>query len=175
VLIGDSAVRHNSFFVTLAFLAGLGIGVFARTAATAASRQNDTHAADLAAIEKLHRADEECTLTQDPECLTKLWSDDGVNVDVPGAPVVGIKALGVMYVKFRAQYPEFKVLKYAPDYKDMQTAIVDSWAIEVGANTDVVYKMFANAAAINVPRTRGMRLLKRQPDGSWKFLLCCMK
>ena len=168
-------MRQISFFVTVAFLAGLGIGAFTRTAAIATSQQNDTHAADLAAIEKLHRADEECTLTQDPKCLTALWSDDGVKVDVPGAPVAGIKALGDMYVKFRAQYPEFKVLKYAPDYRGMQTAIVDSWAIEVGANTDAVYKMSANAAPISVPRTKGMRLLKRQPDGSWKFALCCMK
>jgi len=175
VLIDDSAMRQNSLFATVAFLAGLGVGVFIRTAAVPASQKNDVHAADLAAIEKLHRADEECTLTQDPKCLTALWADDGVKVDVPGGPVVGLKALGEMYGKFRTQYPEFKVLKYAPDYKYMQTASVDGWAIEVGARTDAVYRMSANAAPINVPRTKGMRLLKRQSDGSWKFALCCMK
>jgi hypothetical protein len=83
---------------------------------------------DLAAIEKLHKADEECTLTQDPACLTALWSDDGINLGFPGPPVVGIKAMGEAYAKFREQYPEFKVVKYAPDYKSSQIAIVDEWA-----------------------------------------------
>lgn len=165
---------RTPIFVTIAFLAGLGIGVFTRSAAVAASQQKNMQAADWAAIEKLHRADEACTRTQDPACLTALWSDDGVKVDVPGGPVVGIKALGEMYAKFRAQYPEFQVLKYAPDYKDMQPAIVDGWAVEVGG-TAVTYKMSANATPVTTPRTKGMRLLKRQSDGSWKFALCCMK
>jgi hypothetical protein len=165
-------VRRISLFVTIAFLGGLGIGVFTRSAAVAASQQNDTRVADLAAIDKLNKADEACTLTQDPAGLTALWSDDGVKVDVPRGPAVGIKALGEMYAKFRAQYPEFKVLKYAPDYKDMQTAIVDGWAIEVGG-TAATYKMSASAIPVTTPSTKGMRLLKRQPDGSWKFALCC--
>ena len=90
-------------FVMAAFLAGLGIGLFARSAVLAAPQQADTRAADLVAIEKLHRADEECTLSQDPACLTVLWSDNGVKVDAPGGPLVGIKALGEMYAKARAQ------------------------------------------------------------------------
>jgi hypothetical protein len=163
-----------SGFVTIAFLAGLGVGLIVRGSVAAAPQQTDTHAADLAAIEKLHKADEECTLTQDPACLTALWSDDGIKVDTSGAPVVGTKALGEMYAKFRAQYPEFKVLKYAPDYKSMQTVIVDVWAIEVG-RTDAIIKMSANADPMTVPNNKGMRLLKRQSDGSWKFAVCCMK
>jgi hypothetical protein len=168
-------MRQTSSFVTLAFIAGLASGVFVRSAAMAAPQQADTHAADLAAIAKLHRADEECTLTQDPACLTALWSDDGIKVDVPGGPVMGIKAIGEMFAKLRAQYPEFRVLKYAPHYEDMQTAIVDGWAIEVGSNTDAIYKMSANATPVTVPKVKGMRLLKRQPDGSWKFAVCCMR
>jgi hypothetical protein len=168
-------MRQTSLFVTLTFVAGLGIGLFVRSAVMAAPGQADIHAADLAAIEKLHRADEQCTVTQDPACLTALWSDDGIKVDVPGGPVMGIKAIGEMFAKFRAQYPEFKVLKYAPHYEDMQTAIVDEWAIEVGSNTDATYRMSANATPVTVPKTKGMRLLKRQTDGSWKFAVCCMK
>jgi len=77
----------------------------------AAHRQSDTRAAYLAVIQKLHKADEECTLAQDPACLTALWSDDGINLGFPGPPVVEIKAIGEAYAKFREQYPEFKVLK----------------------------------------------------------------
>lgn len=165
---------RTSALVAIAFLAGLGIGLFARSSVVAAPRQTDMHAADLAAIAKLHRADEECTLTQEPACLTALWSDDGIKVDAPGGPVVGIKAIGEMYAKMRAQYPEFQVLKYAPDYNTMQTAIADEWAIEVGSAA-AIYKMSANATPITAPTTKGMRLLKRQSDGSWKFAVCCMK
>src|SRR5271154_4202636 len=139
-----------SGFVTIAFLSGLGTGLFARTSVVAAPQQTDTRAADLAAIETLHRADEECTLTQDPKCLTTLWSDDGVNLGFAGPPVVGIKPMGEAYAKFRAEYPAFQVLKYAPDYKDMQTAIVDGWAIEVGY-IDATYRMSANAPPVSAP------------------------
>ncbi len=159
--------------IALVFLAGLAIGYYAR-GAIGSLQHKDAHSADLAAIEKLHRADEVCTLTQDPKCLTTLWSEDGINLGFPGPPVVGIKAMGDAYAKFRADYPDFQVLKYAPDYKDMQTAIVDEWAVEVGY-TDATFKMSANAAAVSPPRTKGMRLLKRQSDGSWKFALVGLK
>jgi len=165
-------MRRISVFVTIAFLAGLGVGLAARGVVMAAPQQNDTRAADLAAIEKLHKADEDCTLTQDPNCLTALWSDDGINLGFPGPPVVGLKAIGEAYAKFRTERPDFQVLKYSTDIKDVQ--IVDEWAIEVGY-TDATFKMSANAAPVNFPKTRGMRLLKRQSDGSWKFALVGLK
>jgi hypothetical protein len=40
--------------------------------------------------------------------------DDGVNLGFPGARVVGIKARGEAYGKFRTDYADFQVLKYAP-------------------------------------------------------------
>ena len=165
-------MRRISVFVTIAFLAGLGVGLAARGVVMAAPQQNDTRAADLAAIEKLHKADEDCTLTQDPDCLTGLWSDDGINLGFSGPPVVGLKAIGEAYAKFRTERPDFQVLKYSTDIKDVQ--IVDEWAIEVGY-TDATFKMSANAAPVNFPKTRGMRLLKRQSDGSWKFALVGLK
>lgn len=159
--------------IALAFLVGLAIGYYAR-GVIGSLQHKDAHSTDLAAIEKLHRADEECTLTQAPHCLTTLWSEDGINLGFAGPPVVGIKDMGNAYAKFRADYPDFQVLKYAPDYKDMQTVIVDEWAIEVGY-TDAIFKISANAAPISPPRTKDMRLLKRQSNGSWKFALVGLK
>ncbi len=163
-------MRRISVFVTIAFLAGLGIGFFARSAGIGTPHRTDTHAADLAAIEKLHRADVAATLTQDPSALTTLWSDDGVNLQT-SPPVVGIKAIGETYQKFRADYPDFKVLKYAPEYKDVQVA--NGWAIEViyGEST---YKMSAKDDPVSV-QGKAMRVLKRQSDGSWKFALVGLK
>ena len=157
-------MRRTSVFVIIAFLAGLGIGYFARS--TMLQRKN-MHTADLAAIEKLHKADVDATLTQDPSYLTKLWSDDGINLGFPGPPVVGIKAMGDAYAKFRPDYPDFKVLKYAPEIKDVQ--IADDWAIEVG-DFAATYMTSPKDNPVSV-NDKGMRVLKRQSDGSWKFAL----
>jgi hypothetical protein len=116
-------MRHNSLVTTIVFVLGLSIGYFARNVTATLERK------DLAAIKKLDQDDIAGTLTQDPSYLTKLWSDDGINLGFPGPPVVGIKAMGEAYAKFRADYPDFQVLKYAPNIKDVQ--ITDGWAIEI--------------------------------------------
>jgi uncharacterized protein (TIGR02246 family) len=157
--------------VAIAFLAGLAAGYLARKSSAAGPHPADTHAADLAAIERLHQADVAATLTQDPNDLTKLWSDDGVNLGFPGAPVVGIKAMKEAYEKFWAENREFKVLKYTPNITDVE--IADGWAIEVG-DIEGTYKITAAAGPVSV-KDRGMRLLKRQADGSWKFALVGLK
>jgi ketosteroid isomerase-like protein len=164
-------MRRISVFATVAFVAGLGIGYFGRSAGVGAPHRVDTRAADLPAIEKLDRADIAATLTQDLNQLTNLWSDDAVNLGFPGPPVVGIKAMKEAYEKFRAGYPDFKVLKYAPDIKDVQ--IADGWAIEVGYFA-ATYQMSVKDNPVSV-NDKGMRLLKRQSDGSWKFALVGLK
>ncbi|HEV1995403.1 MAG TPA: nuclear transport factor 2 family protein [Candidatus Acidoferrum sp.] len=163
-------MRRTSVFVTIAFLAGLGVGFFAGSAYPG-MLQRRTHGADLAAIEKLERADVEATLTQDPSLLINLWSDDGVKLDVPGPPVVGKKAIQELYQKARTVYPEFKVLKYAPDFKDVQ--IADGWALEWGY-FEAMYKMSAKDNPVNV-KGKGARVLKRQSDGSWKLAVVGLK
>jgi len=163
-------MRRTSLATILLFVAGFGIGYFARSATGRLPRKN-THAADLAAIEKLHRADIEATLTQDPSALINLWSDDCVKLGVPGPAVVGKKAIQEVYGKFRAAYPDFKVLKYAPEIQDIKVA--DGWAIETtyGEST---YKMSANDNPVTV-QGKAMRVLKRQNGGSWKFALVGLK
>jgi hypothetical protein len=44
------------------------------------------HAADVAAIEKLHQEDIEATLTQDPKGLIDIWAEDAVRFNPGGAP-----------------------------------------------------------------------------------------
>lgn len=163
---------RGSVLVTVAFVVGLGTAFFIRSATVAAARQKTTNAADMAAIANLHREDEACTLTQDPKCLTALWSADGINLGFAGTPVVGLKAMAEAYAEFRAEHPDFRVLKYKTDIT--QVRILDGWAIEVGY-TEAAYQMSPNAKPVIVPRTKGMRLLKRQSDGSWKFALVGMK
>ncbi len=165
-------MRRTSVFVTIAFLAGLGIGLVARSAGLGTLLRRNTHAADFAAIERLHQEDVRVTLLQDPKGLIDVWDEDGVRLG-PGRPaVVGKQAIQADNEKFRADYPEFHVLKYAPDIKDVQ--IVDGWAIEWGY-TEATYKMSAKDNPVSVPRAQGMRVLKRQTDGSWKFAVVGLK
>jgi ketosteroid isomerase-like protein len=164
-------MKHTFLIILLVFIAGLGVGVFSRSARTATLDQKDARAADLAAIEKLHKADVEATMTQDLGALTTLWSDDAINLGFPGPPVVGIKAMREAYEKTKVTYPDFKVLKYAPEITDVQ--IADGWAIEVGT-FEATYRMSAKDDPVTV-KDKGMRLLKRQSDGSWKFALVGMK
>jgi uncharacterized protein (TIGR02246 family) len=163
-------MRRTTVFVIIAFLAGLAIGFFARSAGPGALLRKDARTADRAAIEKLHRADVEATRPQDPIELTDLFSDDAVNLVFP-APAVGKKAIREAFEKFRSEHPDFKVLKYAPDIKEVH--IVDGWAIEVGT-FEATYKVSAKDDPVNF-RDRGMRVLKRQTDGSWKFALVGLK
>jgi ketosteroid isomerase-like protein len=153
-------------------LAGLGFGSLALGAPHRKVGAGDARAADLAGIEKLHKADVAATLTQDPGALTELWSDDGVNLQFPGGPVMGIKPMGEAYAKFRKDYPEFKVLKYAPVITEVQ--IVDgSWAIEVG-KFEATFRTSAKDQPVSVS-DKGVRVLKKQSDGSWKFAVVGLK
>ena len=161
-----------SALLLAAFLSGFGFSSFSRAnRAGKPPQQKSSQESDLAAIEKLHKADIEATLKQDPAALVSVWSQDAVKLDVPGSPVVGLKALSEMYEKFRADYPDFKVLKYAPVITEVQ--IVDGWAIEVGT-FEATYKMSAKDAPVSVS-DKGVRVLKRQIDGSWKFAVVGLK
>jgi uncharacterized protein (TIGR02246 family) len=157
-------MRRNSLVAILVFVAGLGFGYFAR-GAMGTTRRTDTHAADLMAIEKLHRADIEATLTQDANQLISLWSDDCVKLGVPGPAIIGKKSMQEVYEKFRADHPEFKVLKYSPEIQDVQVA--DGWAIE-WVYYEATFKVSAKDNPVSM-RRKDLRVLKRQSDGSWKF------
>jgi|SRR6476620_1811108 uncharacterized protein (TIGR02246 family) len=158
-----------SLLVVAAFFAGLALGV--HSSGTSTAPQIDTRGTDLAAIEALHKADIDATRTQDLSALNSLWSEGAVKLDAPGSPVVGREALKEMYEKFRANYPDFKVVNYAPVIAEVQ--IADGWAIEVGT-FNASYKMLPKEDPVSVS-DKGARVLKRQSDGSWKFAVVGLK
>ena len=166
-------MRRTSLITILVFVAGLGIGYFARSAGIGTPHGTDTHAADLAAIERLDQEDIEVTLSQDLKGLADVWAEDGVRITPGNPPTVGKAAIAAENEKGHAEHPEFKVLKYAPDVKNFQIAIADGWAIEVGS-VEATYRLSAKDNPVNV-NDKGMRLLKRQSDGSWKFALVGLK
>jgi uncharacterized protein (TIGR02246 family) len=144
-------------------LAGLAIGYFARAAVGTLQRR--THAADLAAIEKLHRADVEATLTQDLKGLIDIWTEDAVRFNPGNPPAVGKRGIQAENEKARAQHPGFKVLSYAAQYKNIQ--IEDGMACEWGEH-EAQYKLSPDAPPASW-HGNAFHVLRRQRDGSWKF------
>ena len=158
-------MKRTSAFVTVGFLTGLGTGFFAHSAGVARLLRSEPHAADLAAIEKLHQKDIEVTLPQDPKGLLDIFTEDAVRI-VPGSPpAVGKQAIQAQNEKGRAEYPGFKVLSYVPEYRNIQ--IENGWACEWGEH-EAQYKLSPEAPTVSF-RLKGFHLLKKQSDGSWKF------
>jgi ketosteroid isomerase-like protein len=163
-------MRRTSLITILVFVAGLGIGYFAR-GAVSTLQQRYTHKADLAAIEKLHQNDIKFTLSQDPKGLIDVWAEDGVRLNQGSPPVVGRQAIEADNEKGRAQAPGFKVLSYAPDLKNIHLQIADGWAYEWG-ETDAKFQLSPDTPPV-IMHGKGVRVMKRQSDGSWKFVLVC--
>jgi ketosteroid isomerase-like protein len=158
-------MRRASVFIAVAFLGGLGIGYFARGVGKVP--QNDTHAADLSGIEKLHRLDIEATLSQDPKALTDIWTEDAVRFSAGRPPVVGRQAIGEDNKKGLAPYPGFKVFSYVPKFENIQ--IHDDLAFEwLEANATFKLSPESQPATLNA---KGLRVMRRQSDGSWKFMV----
>jgi ketosteroid isomerase-like protein len=158
-------MRRTSVFVTIAFLAGLGAGYFARSADVGTPHRTDAHAADLAAIEKLHQQDIEVTLSQDPKGLLDIWTEDAVRFNPGNPPAVGKQGIQAENDKTRAQFPGLKVLSYAAEYKNTQ--IEDGMACEWGDH-EAQYKLSPETPAASW-HGEGFHVLRRQTDGSWKF------
>jgi ketosteroid isomerase-like protein len=156
-------MRRTSLINILVFVVGLGIGYFARGAVGMLQRR--TQAADLAAIKKLEQEDIEVTLSQDPKGLADLWAEDGMRI-TPGNPptVVGKAAVAAENAKFHAQYPGFKVLSYTSKYKNLQIedGLAWEWFEKKGE-----YKLSPESPSASW-RAKGLVVLKRQNDGSWK-------
>jgi ketosteroid isomerase-like protein len=158
-------MRRPTVFMTMAFLAGLGVGYYAGSIGIGAPHRTDAHAADMAAIEKLHQKDIEVTLSQDPKGLIDIWTDDAVRFLPGNLPAVGKQAIQAENDKARAEFPGFKVLSYAPEYK--YTRIEDGMACEWGEHR-AQYKISPEATAVRVD-LKAFDVLRRQTDGSWKF------
>jgi hypothetical protein len=93
-------MSRTSHIAILMFVAGLGGGYLARSAVSMLQRQ--THAADLAAIEKLNQDDIDATLAQDPKRLMDLWAEDAVRFSPGSPPAVGKQVIGAHNDKFHA-------------------------------------------------------------------------
>jgi len=160
-------MKRTSVLVAVGFLAGLVSGFCAGSTGIARLLRTGQHAADLAAIDKLHQLDVDATRSQDKRQLLDIWSEDAVRFGAGNPPDVGKQAIAAVNEKFAAEYPEFKVLSYTAKYKDV--LIEDGLACEWGEHASQ-FKMSPKDQPLSW-RGTGFHVLKRQSDGSWKFAL----
>jgi len=159
-------MKRTSVFVTIGFFVGLAFGFFARSA-VGTLQQWSTHKADLAAIEKVHQEEIAATLTQDSKRLIDLWAEDAVAFYPGSPPAVGKQAIGAVNEKFHTQYPGLKVLSYTSKYKNLQVedGLAWEWFEKKGE-----YKLSADSPP-STWQAKGLQVLKRQSDGSWKGVM----
>jgi hypothetical protein len=88
-----------------------------------------------------------------------------VRFNLGGPPAVGKQGIAAENEKAHSQYPSLKVLSYAAKYKNIE--IEDGLACEVGEH-EGLYKLTPESAPASF-NVKGVHVLKRQSDGSWKF------
>lgn len=142
-----SLVRLSSGLLVVGVLIAVASGV----------QQKRSAQQDRAGIERLHQLDIETTISGKADELAKLWDKDAVRL-IPDSPVDIGKA--AIYAADKKEETGENAC-YKPEIKDVQ--IAGDWAFEWGYFS---YKESAKAKAIH---GKVLRVIKRQPDGSWKF------
>jgi uncharacterized protein (TIGR02246 family) len=134
------------------------------------SAQNPQNAAtmvfdDRAGIEKLHQQDIAATFSQDPNDLADLFTEDGILLEPGSRAIVGRQAILAANQEGQARHPKAKILNYKPEIRDLH--IENGWAFE----WDYFEASFQDSpdTPVQSMHAKALRILKREPDGSWKF------
>jgi uncharacterized protein (TIGR02246 family) len=156
---------RTSLITILVFAAGFGSGYVAQNGVGMIQRR--ALAADLAAIEKLNQEDIEATMVQDPQRLMDLWAEDAVAYYPGSPPAVGKQAIRAHNDKFHAQNPRLKVLSYTSKYKNLQVenGLACEWF-----EKEARYRLSPESSPLSW-RAKGVIVLKRQSDGSWRAVM----
>jgi ketosteroid isomerase-like protein len=117
--------------------------------------------ADRIAIERLHRQDIEATLSDKADELAKLWDSDAVRIQPGRMAEIGRAQIYSNDKRWEAKPDRPNTLCYKSEIKDVQ--ITGDWAFEWG------YISYRDSSNSKPMRGKVLRVMKRQPDGSWKF------
>lgn len=152
--------------MTRTWVAGsLGMLVGVLLGASSAFRTAEAAAPIPAGIAALHRADSIATVSGDPDALAMLFTSDGVRMEPGGEAVVGRDTMRAEDQRFRAAHPGSGITTYASHVASLE--LHGDWAVEWGY-FDSDYVTGAGAAPQHV-RGKVLRVLHREPDGTWRF------
>jgi len=149
-------IAKMAIFVAVGLLASAGVALLAY-----GTRKDQQ---DRAAIERLHALDVKTTLSDNADELVKLWDKDAVRLQAGHPAEVGKAVIYADDKKWEQSKDRDQMLTYMSDIKDVQ--IVGDWAFEWGYASG----SYRDAAGKIVDiRGKQLRVMKRQPDGEWKF------
>jgi len=148
-----------SGFVSVAVITFIGVWLAAANG-TLTSKRSSEDAARIG-IDRLHQQDVEATLTDKADELGKLWDTEAVRIE-PGRPAeIGKGEIYANDKRWEAKPDRPRTLCYKSEIKDIQ--IAGDWAFEWG------YFSYQDSSDPKPMRGKVLRVMKRQPDASWKF------
>jgi len=165
-------MRHSSLFLSTALLVLCATPAVAQKKQRTTTRPPQTSAEqqqqledDKAAIQKLHDKDIEASLALDVPKLEALWTDDIVTMAPDGPAVVGRDANDKKLEAGADQLKSMEILAFDEQWQEIR--IEGDWAYEWGTMSGRM-RPFAGGKEINY-LMNVMRILNRQPDGTWKI------
>lgn len=120
---------------------------------------------DMEAIQSLHNKDIDASMALDENALESLWTDDIVTMHPAQPPVMG-KAANI--AKLQADIEQMKgqeILAFNEEWQEVR--IAGDWAYEWGTISGRTRPY--NERSETSYRYNAVRILQRQPDGSWKI------
>ncbi|HVH30205.1 MAG TPA: nuclear transport factor 2 family protein [bacterium] len=144
----------GTLLVTTTLVAGIGC---ARSASHPSVEQ------DMIGIERLHQQDREATLSDSADQLAKLWDKDAVRF-LAGRPAE-IGAAVIYADDKRWEMSSGRERSLCADYEIQDVQIAGDWAFEWGYFS---YKT-SKGGKVSIGYGTGMRVMKRQSDGTWRF------
>ncbi len=121
--------------------------------------------ADLHAIEALNQQDMRAVLENDIATIISQWTDDFVVIPAAGPIVRGRSANEAIVEASRQQLQEIVPVDYLATFEEIQ--VIGNYAYEWGTYRSSM--RFHGSEQIVSYSGKLMRILQRQPDGSWKM------
>jgi len=133
-------------------------------AVSAAQATRPSVTQDMQGIERLHEQDKEATLSDSADQLAKLWDKDAVRFHTTRPAEIGAAVIYADDKQWELSSGRERTLCYDLEVQDIQ--IVGDWAFEWGYFSG---KSAEPSGKVAIFYGKVMRVMKRQPDGSWRF------
>lgn len=137
-----------------------------RRSASSAADQKQQLQEDMQAIDDLHNKEIQANMALDEPSLESLWTDDIVIMQ-PGAPPIVGRDANVARLKAELKsLRDQQILAYNEQFQEVR--IEGDWAYEWGTISGRTTP-FSGEGKETDYKFNAMRILQRQPDGSWKI------
>lgn len=136
-----------------------------RTQETQAAQQRQAEAEDRQAIDQLHQSEIEASIAFDVDKIAALWDDEVVIMPPHSKPLQGPAANRAYLEAQRKTLTNVDIVGYDQSWNEVR--LLGDYAYEYGLVSERLKPI--NAEKENDIEYNVMRVLKRQPSGSWRI------